>query len=59
MNCDLLQKKGGRYGACPHLPQGRHQARRRSRHPRQAAFEDEFYLCKQHPDTGKWEPTRR
>jgi glutamine synthetase len=57
MNCDLLQKNGERYGACPRTFLKDIIKRAANRGIRvQAAFEDEFYLCKQHPQTGKWEP---
>jgi glutamine synthetase len=57
MNCDLIQKNGERYGACPRTFLKDVITRAAARGIRvQAAFEDEFYLCKQHPETGKWEP---
>jgi glutamine synthetase len=57
MNCDLIQKNGERYGACPRTFLKDVIKRAADCGVRvQAAFEDEFYLCKQHPETGTWEP---
>src|SRR5687768_14753487 len=56
MNCDLIQKNGERYAACPRTFLKDIVKRAADRNIRvQAVFEDEFYLCKQNPDTGKWE----
>ena len=57
MCCDLVDKDGGRYDACPRTflkDQIAHAAERGLRI--QAAFEPEFYLGVRNPQTGRWQP---
>jgi glutamine synthetase len=57
MNCDLLQKNGARYGACPRTFLKDVITRAADRGIRvQAAFEDEFFLARKNAQTGAWEP---
>jgi glutamine synthetase len=57
MCCDLVDKDGGRYGACTRSYLKDVLARVAERGLRiQAAFEPEFYLGKRNAQTGRWEP---
>jgi glutamine synthetase len=57
MACDLVEKDGGTYGACPRTWLKGMVARAAEHGFRiQAAFEPEFYLGTRNPQTGKWEP---
>lgn len=57
MCCDLVDKDGGRYGACPRTFLKDVLARAADRGFRiQAAFEPEFYLGVRDPETGRWAP---
>jgi glutamine synthetase len=57
MCCDLVDKDGSRYGACPRTFLKDMIARAAERGLRiQAAFEPEFYLGVRNAQTGKWQP---
>lgn len=55
--CDLVDKDGGRYDACPRTFLKDMIARAAERGLRvQAAFEPEFYLGVRNAETGRWQP---
>jgi len=58
MCCDLVESNGQPYDACTRTWLKRIIQRASEKHGIrvQAAFEDEFYLCRQNPQTGRWEP---